>query len=149
MRLGLFLYAKDYECKLCNLRFLIFRHSLGNVQQKLIVLRGKSWTMLEMSKSYKPTPKLHPHQAPTMSTGGPQGCVLSPLLFRVAHDITWQHNRNLCIKFIDNKTMVIMPNPLRSGWWGVGLATLEEFYCCEGSIFFFFCCSAYPGLWLK
>ncbi|KAI4905268.1 hypothetical protein NFI96_004841 [Prochilodus magdalenae] len=43
----------------------------------------------------------------TLSTGAPQGCVLSPLLYSLyMHDCTARHSSNVIIKFADDTTIV-------------------------------------------
>ncbi|KAK3539414.1 hypothetical protein QTP70_007496 [Hemibagrus guttatus] len=43
----------------------------------------------------------------TLSTGAPQGCVLSPLLFTLlTHDCAAMHSSNHIVKFTDDTTMV-------------------------------------------
>ncbi|KAK3526986.1 hypothetical protein QTP86_006126 [Hemibagrus guttatus] len=43
----------------------------------------------------------------TLSTGGPQGCVLSPLLFTLlTHDCAAMHSSNHILKFADDTTVV-------------------------------------------
>lgn len=43
----------------------------------------------------------------TLSTGSPQGCVLSPLLYTLlTHDCVPRHKNNLIVKFADNTTVV-------------------------------------------
>ncbi len=53
--------------------------------------------------------RLGPHLSSTwtLSTGSPQGCVLSPLLHRLyTHDCRPAHNNNLIVKFADDTTVV-------------------------------------------
>jgi hypothetical protein len=43
----------------------------------------------------------------TFNTGGPQGCVLSPLLYSLfTHNCVAMHNSNTIIKFADKMTVV-------------------------------------------
>ena len=55
------------------------------------------------------TVKLGPHRSTSLSlsTGSPQGCVLSPLLYSLyTHDCTPSHPSNTVIKFADDTTVV-------------------------------------------
>lgn len=55
------------------------------------------------------TVKLGPHLSSThtLSTGSPQGCVLSPILYSLyTHDCRPAHHQNTIIKFADDTTVV-------------------------------------------
>ena len=55
------------------------------------------------------TVKLGPHLSSTrtLSTGSPQGCVLSPLLYSLyTHDCSPAHPENNIVKFADDTTVV-------------------------------------------
>lgn len=55
----------------------------------------------------------------TLSTGAPQGCVISPLLFTLlTHDCVPSHSTNHIIKFADDMTVVGLINILFSSMWG-------------------------------
>ncbi len=63
----------------------------------------------------------------TLSTGAPQGCVLSPLLFTLlTHDCTAKFSSNH-IKFADDTTVVglISNNALQRGWCGANNLSLN------------------------
>ena len=49
----------------------------------------------------------HTSTALSLSTGSPQGCVLSPLLYSLyTHDCTPAHHNNTIVKFADDTTVV-------------------------------------------
>ncbi|KAK3522402.1 hypothetical protein QTP86_009812 [Hemibagrus guttatus] len=55
----------------------------------------------------------------TLSTGAPQGCVLSPLLFNLlTHDCAAMHSSNHIIKFANDTTMVGLISKNDTAWFG-------------------------------
>lgn len=81
--------------------------------KKLLLLRVPyqlcTW-ILDFLTNRPQSVRLGPHLSSiiTLSTGSPQGCMLSPLLYSLyTHDCTPTYTSNSIIKFVDDTTVVV------------------------------------------